>query len=201
MRSSRSSSATLSDSARLATGSASGYSARARPALAERRDRRLPLAADRAHRDARLRRAPRSEMSSEYAYACLSPIDRAHADAAVDVERARLDDAFLEAPALEARVLEVEVGEIDVVRRGSSASTRDSAAGRGRAGRAAGARRRRGATAATGGTERSVTGIRTVRGAGGVASRRAGVDTPCNCGPCRPGSTTHERLPPSPCPR
>jgi hypothetical protein len=44
-----------------------------------------------------------------------SPDDGAHADAAVDAEAARLDDAFLEAPALEARVLEVEVGEVDVV--------------------------------------------------------------------------------------
>ena len=54
-------------------------------------------------------------MSSEYANACRSPDDRAHADAAIDRERAGLDDALLEAPALEARLLEVEVGEIDVV--------------------------------------------------------------------------------------
>jgi hypothetical protein len=57
-----------------------------------------------------------SDMSSEYAKACLSPLHRAHAHAAVDVERSRLDDALLEAPALERRVLEIEVGEIDVVR-------------------------------------------------------------------------------------
>ena len=40
--------------------------------------------------------------------------DRAHAHAAVDGERARLDDAFLEAPALEPRVLEVKIGKVDV---------------------------------------------------------------------------------------
>src|SRR5262249_43444535 len=40
----------------------------------------------------------------------------AHADALLDVEAARLDDALFQAPALEARVLEVEVGEIDAVR-------------------------------------------------------------------------------------
>src|SRR5204862_6051745 len=39
---------------------------------------------------------------------------RAHADALLDVEAARLDDAFRERPALVARVLEVEVGVIDL---------------------------------------------------------------------------------------
>ena len=38
-----------------------------------------------------------------------------HAHAAIDIERARLDDAFLEVPALDARILEIQVGEIDVV--------------------------------------------------------------------------------------
>jgi hypothetical protein len=42
--------------------------------------------------------------------------DRAHADALVDVEAARLDLAFFEAPAFRARVLEVQVGVVDVVR-------------------------------------------------------------------------------------
>ncbi len=39
--------------------------------------------------------------------------DGAHAHALLDVEAARLDDAFLEAPAFGARVLEVKVGVID----------------------------------------------------------------------------------------
>ena len=42
--------------------------------------------------------------------------DGAHADALVDVEAARLDDAFIEAPRLGARILEIEVGVIDLVR-------------------------------------------------------------------------------------
>src|SRR5207249_3761970 len=42
--------------------------------------------------------------------------DRAYADALLDVEAARLDDAFLEAPALEARVLEIQIGVIDLAR-------------------------------------------------------------------------------------
>ena len=42
---------------------------------------------------------------------------RTHADALLDVEAARLDDALLEAPAFVARVLEVEVRIVDLVRR------------------------------------------------------------------------------------
>jgi hypothetical protein len=41
--------------------------------------------------------------------------DRAHADALVDVEAARLDLALFQAPALGAAVLEVQVGVVDVV--------------------------------------------------------------------------------------
>src|SRR5205085_6229405 len=40
--------------------------------------------------------------------------DGAHAHALLDVEAARLDDAFLEAPALVARVLEIQVGVVDL---------------------------------------------------------------------------------------
>jgi len=42
--------------------------------------------------------------------------DRPHADALVDVEAARFDDAFFEAPGLGAAVLEIEIGVIDFVR-------------------------------------------------------------------------------------
>ena len=41
--------------------------------------------------------------------------DRAHANAAIDREAARFDDALLQAPALAARELEIEVGVIDAV--------------------------------------------------------------------------------------
>jgi hypothetical protein len=41
--------------------------------------------------------------------------DGAHADALLDVEAARLDDAFFQAPGLGTRVLEIQVGVIDVV--------------------------------------------------------------------------------------
>src|SRR5262249_40521381 len=41
---------------------------------------------------------------------------RAHTDALLDVEAARLDDALLQAPALVARVLEVEVRVVHLVR-------------------------------------------------------------------------------------
>jgi len=41
--------------------------------------------------------------------------DRAHADALLDVEAARLDDAFLEAPALRAVVLEVQVRIVEAM--------------------------------------------------------------------------------------
>jgi hypothetical protein len=41
--------------------------------------------------------------------------DGAHADALLDVEAARFDDALLQAPGLGTRVLEIQVGVIDVV--------------------------------------------------------------------------------------
>ncbi len=88
----------------------------------------------------------------------LVAVHGAHADAAVDVERARLDDAFLEAPALDARVLEIEVGEVDVVRVDRREHARQLARRRGRRARAAGASPRRRSDGAIG-TERSVTEV------------------------------------------
>jgi hypothetical protein len=41
--------------------------------------------------------------------------DGAHADAALDVEAARLDDALLQAPGLGAGVLEIQVGIVEPV--------------------------------------------------------------------------------------
>src|SRR6185503_20837284 len=75
---------------------------------------RLPLPTDRPHRVRRLlERGERDVVRIRERL--LVAADGAHADAAVDVERARLDDALLEAPAFEARMLKVEVREIDIV--------------------------------------------------------------------------------------
>jgi len=77
--------------------------------LAERGHGGLSLAADRAHRARRLvQRGQRNVVRVRVRL--LLAAHRAHADAAVDVERARLDDAFLEAPALHPRILEIEIG-------------------------------------------------------------------------------------------
>ncbi len=91
------------------------YRVRARPRSAIGADCGLALSCDRAHR---LRgfgeRGERDVVG--VGIRLLVARHRADADAAIDVERARLHDALLEAPALEARVLEVQVGEVDVVR-------------------------------------------------------------------------------------
>ena len=84
-------------------------------ALSQRRHRRLPLARDRAHGMRRLGERRERDVV-RIRVGLLVAADRAHADAAIDVERARLDDALLQAPAFEPRVLEVEIGEFDVVR-------------------------------------------------------------------------------------
>src|SRR5574343_217869 len=55
---------------------------------------------------------------------------RAHADALVDVETARLDDALVQAPGLGARILEIEVGIVDLVRQDLAEGPRQVALGR-----------------------------------------------------------------------
>ncbi len=81
----------------------------------ERRRRGLSLASDRTHGVRRfLERCKRYVVRIRERL--LVARDGAHADAGVDVERAGLDDAFLETPAFEARMLEIEIGEVDVVR-------------------------------------------------------------------------------------
>ncbi len=77
--------------------------------------RRLPLATDGARREGRLFECAEPDVVG-IRERLLVAVHRANPDAAVDRERARLHDAFLEAPALRSRVLEIEVGEIDVVR-------------------------------------------------------------------------------------
>ena len=78
------------------------------------RDRRLALASDRAGRRRGLRQRVEADVVGIRECGLLAR-DRANADAAIDRERARLDDPFLEAPAFDARILKVQVGMIDAV--------------------------------------------------------------------------------------
>jgi hypothetical protein len=76
---------------------------------------RLPLAPDGAHRDRRfIQRIGRDVVRIRERL--LVAVDGADADAAVNIERAGLDDALLEAPAFHSRILEIEVSEIHGVR-------------------------------------------------------------------------------------
>ena len=81
----------------------------------ERSRRRLTLPADRAYRVRSLFQRRQRDVVG-ICECLLVAGHRANAHAAIDVERAGLDDAFFQAPALEAGVLEIEVGEVDVVR-------------------------------------------------------------------------------------
>src|SRR6185369_6144644 len=87
-----------------------------RPALARSAHRdaaRLPGVADRARGARGILERVEADLVGVRERGLLAR-DRAHADALVDREAARLHDPLLERPALGARVLEVEVGGIEL---------------------------------------------------------------------------------------
>ena len=88
----------------------------------------LPGGGDRPHSIGGIAKRPRTDVVGVGEGGLLAG-EGAHADALVDVEAARLDDALVEAPRLGTRILEIEVGIIDLMRQDLAEGARQVALG------------------------------------------------------------------------